>query len=399
MTDQQGPQSGERPEAAPPGYGPPAAAPGSPQGPGSAPPPGYGPQQLPPGYGPPRQPQTGYSTGQQPSPGYGTAQQPGYGTAQQPGYGTGQQPGYGTGQQPPGYGPPNQPPPGYGPPPAPPGHYGAPPGTPPGYGPPPPGYGPPQGPPGYGPAEGTGYPYGQPTYQLGTGQQPAATPRRSGGRGGRIALIVAGALLVLLVGGGFVVYQQIKGVVGTVTGGGGVPGSGCSFVSADDVNATLAGSYELVELGGLGDLAGPVLDSRVLAKAPTCWGVDETGGGKLVRIARYEGGDAATVFANERTAARGSSEDRGGGITVSTEGYLGKDVQAGDEAFCTTGDFTAAAGALVRTGDKLVYVSTTAAGQGADQPPQIDLTDGGTIGFATDARNCELAVALAAKVT
>jgi hypothetical protein len=286
---------------------------------------------------------------------------------------------------------------------------GPPPSGPPGpqYGPPGPRYGGQYGQPQYGPPQ-----YGQPQYgpPSGYGQPqpgygpPPGPPRK--GRGGRIALVVVGVLVLLLGVGGFLAYRAYRAVddaLGGVPGGvlsGGTPGAGCSFVSADDVDAVLGGGYQLVELGGLGGLAGPALDSRVLAQAPTCWGVDEAAG-KLVRIARYEGGDAAAVFDAEKATARGSSEDRGGGVTVETDGYLGDDVTAGDAAFCTTGDFSASAGALVRTGDRLVYVSTTAAGEGATSAPQIDLGDGADDGihFATDDANCRLAVALAAKVT
>jgi hypothetical protein len=75
---------------------------------------------------------------------------------------------------------------------------------------------------------------------------------------------------------------------------------------------------------------------------------------KLSRVARYDGGDAAARFAAEKQKARSGS-------------FLGKDVQAGDEAFCTTPDqSSSAAGALVRRGDTLIYVGTTAAGADAD---------------------------------
>ena len=226
---------------------------------------------------------------------------------------------------------------------------------------------------------------------------PLQQPKKKG-RGGRIALIVVAVVLVVVIGGGYLAYRAFTNFVSDVTGGASLAGAGagCSFLSADDVNATLGGTYELVELGGLGGFAGVALDSRVLPQAPTCWGVDEANG-KLVRIARYEGADAADVFARERATAEGTSEDEGNGVTVSTSSYLGEDVQTGDEAFCTTGDGTTAAGALVRIGEKLVYVSTTAAGQGAEAPPEINLS-GENPGFATDGDNCRLSADLASKV-
>jgi hypothetical protein len=156
----------------------------------------------------------------------------------------------------------------------------------------------------------------------------------------------------------------------------------------------------VIQLGGsIGGLAAPVLDSRVLADAPTCWAVESgNGAGRLARVARYSGGDATARFAKEKTAAQGTTEDRGNGLSVSTDAYFAGDVQAGDQAFCTSGDALGSAGALVRRGDTLIYVSTTAAGDGASAIPQIGVDESGKITFATDKANCDKAVALAAKV-
>ena len=120
--------------------------------------------------------------------------------------------------------------------------------------------------------------------------------------------------------------------------------------------------------------------------------------GRLARVARYSGGDAAARFAKEKTAAQGTTEDRGNGLSVSTDAYFAGDAVAGDQAFCTSGDALGSAGALVRRGDTLIYVSTTAAGDGASAIPQIGVDDSGRISFATDKANCDKAVALAAKV-
>lgn len=263
------------------------------------------------------------------------------------------------------------------------------PGGPRGYG--PPAYGPPGG---YGPP--AGYrPQGAYGGPPGYGPPPGPPPRRR--NGARIALIVVGVVVVLFVGAGVAVWWALSSAVTGLVGDSGV---GCDFVEAADVDAALGGSYDLVQLGGgIGDLAGVALDSRVLAGEPTCWGVDDAAGGTLVRIARYEGADAAQRFADERTLAQGVSQDQGGGITTSTDGYFARDVEAGDEAFCTTGDGTTSAGALVRRGNVLVYVSTTAGGPGAGTPPEIVETEGGGLGFASDGPNCDLAVALAARVS
>jgi hypothetical protein len=208
-------------------------------------------------------------------------------------------------------------------------------------------------------------------------------------------------VLVVLVGGGvFAVSMLVSTVSDKVGGLVGDTGTGCAAVATDDVNAALGGTYEVLQLGGaLGGIAAPALDSRVLADAPVnCWAVESgNDAGRLARIASYSGADATARFAKEKAAAKGVTEDRGNGLSVSTDAYLGADVQSGDEAFCTTGDMLGSAGALVRRGDTLVYVSTTAAGGGAASIPQFEPGADGRIGFATDQANCEKAVALAAK--
>jgi hypothetical protein len=260
------------------------------------------------------------------------------------------------------------------------------------YGPGP--YGPPPRPPAGRPQPGHG--------RHGAPPPPPPPPPAKRGSTGKIVAIVVGVVVVLVVLGGIAVGRMVGGVADSVAGAGGLAegaSTECAAVPTADVDAALGGTYDVIQLGGIGDFAGPVLDSRVLADAPTCWAVesgDTDTGGRLARIARYAGPDAAARFAAEKTTAMGSSEDRGNGITVSTEGYYAGDVPAGDEAFCTSGDFLGSAGALVRRGDTLVYVSTTAAGGGAASPPQIDL-EGGKIAFGTDKANCDLAVALAGK--
>lgn len=248
--------------------------------------------------------------------------------------------------------------------------------------------------------------YAQPPYA----QPPYAQPQYGGapppGKGstGKIIAIVVGVLVVLLVLGGLAVRNFVVGVsdrIGGVTEG---LGTGCDAVADADVNAALGGTYDVIQLGGIGAFAAPVLDSRVLADAPTCWAVESGGsGGRLARVARYSGSDAAQRFAAEKKQAMGTTEDRGGGLSVSTDAYFNKDVSAGDEAFCTTGDFSSSAGVLVRRGDLLVYVSTTAAGGGAASLPQIEFpADGASpndaIRYRTDDANCDLATALAAAV-
>ena len=251
-------------------------------------------------------------------------------------------------------------------------------------------YGPPQPGP-YGPPP----QYGRPPYG-----PPPQPPRKS--NTGKI-LMISAAVFVALVVAAVVAVTTLVGTVankvGNIAGG---TGAGCDAVGTDDVDAALGGKYDLIQLGGgIGAMAAPVLDTRVLADASTtCWAVESgnNDGGRLARIARYSGGDAAARFVKERAAANGATEDRGNGLSVSTDGYFGGDVQAGDQAFCTTGDPLGSAGALVRRGDTLIYVSTTAAGDGAASIPQIGVGSDGSISFATDKANCDKAVALAARV-
>jgi len=228
---------------------------------------------------------------------------------------------------------------------------------------------------------------------------PPPAPRRRGP--GRVLLVVGAVVVALAVLGGIALNRLVTGIGESV--GGLAASTDCDAVSTDAVDGALGGRYDVVQLGGPAGAAGPVLDSRVLADAPTCWAVESGDtGGRLARIARYSGPDANERFAAERTAAMGGSEDLGDGLSVSTAAYFNRDVAAGDEAFCTTGDFIASAGALVRTGDLLVYVSTTAAGGGAGAVPDIEFDPAGgasdAIRFGTDDANCELALALAAQV-
>ncbi|MGE3286417.1 MAG: hypothetical protein AB7J32_09985, partial [Pseudonocardia sp.] len=248
-----------------------------------------------------------------------------------------------------------------------------------------------------------GQQYGQPQQPWGAPQYgaPAPPPRRGGA--GKVVAVVLGLLGVLVLLGGLGIYWAVSRVSETVAGG---SGAGCSVVSAADVDSTLGGTYDLVQLGGtLGDFAGVALDNRVLPQAEvSCWAVESGDGGRLARVARHEGADAARVFTDERTKAMGTTTDQGGGLSVSTQAYFNKDVSAGDQAFCTSGDFAGSAGVLVRRGNVLVYVSTTAAGAGAGQVPDIQFPTDSTapsagISFGTDDANCDLAVALAARVS
>jgi hypothetical protein len=107
----------------------------------------------------------------------------------------------------------------------------------------------------------------------------------------------------------------------------------------------------------LSGLIAPVFDNRVLADSDSCW---VTNGNDEPTIILYhrEGGDAHARYQQEHDAAQPTSEDRGNGLSVETEGYFDKDVaDLGDEAFCTASSLSGAVGVLVRKGDHLLYLS------------------------------------------
>ncbi len=152
----------------------------------------------------------------------------------------------------------------------------------------------------------------------------------------------------------------------------------CSFLSDADARTVFGGDADAVELSGLYELSiGFIIDNRVLATSEDCW---ISGGDKayIARIARHQGGDAAAMFAAEKKASEPVTEDQGGGITVTTEGYYGGPVSGlGDEAFCTGISQAIMAGVLVRQGDRLVYVSVGPADE--SQPPRMETTEDGTV--------------------
>jgi hypothetical protein len=204
---------------------------------------------------------------------------------------------------------------------------------------------------------------------------PPSPPRKSST--GKIVAIVVVALVVLGVGGfalwkTFGAQSSSAGVAAGSNGSDGSAGtndapSSCSLVATEDVAAVFGGEGWTVLDSGSGVLR--AYDSRVLAGVSASCIATDSLNAKLARIARYQGSDAAARFAEEKQKASHGGEDGP---------YLGKDVQAGEEAFCTTGSKTITAGSssgvLVRRGDTLVYVSTTAAGESADDSANCDLS-------------------------
>ncbi|MBI2704461.1 MAG: hypothetical protein HYX32_04115 [Actinobacteria bacterium] len=225
----------------------------------------------------------------------------------------------------------------------------------------------------------------------------APPPAKKGGKGCLIALIV---VLVLLFGGAAAAYVGLRWVGNQVDNGNAFGKTECDAISTQELNSTLGGKYEVIQLGGITNIAGAATDTRIIPDATSCLATQQATngtGGQNVRIARYEGGDAATRFQTEKTKAKGTTEDRGGGLSVESSSYFNKDVQAGDEAFCTTSDLALSSGAFVRKGNVLIYVSM----MGSDSLPSFDSTPSGqtpTVKFTGDDKNCELAQKVIEKI-
>lgn len=224
-------------------------------------------------------------------------------------------------------------------------------------------------------------------------------PASKGGKGCMIALIV---VVVLLVGGAAAAYLGLRWVGNQVDNGNVFGKTECDAISTQALDSTLGGKYDVIQLGGITSIAGAATDIRVIPDAKSCLATSQgtsDSNGQNVRIARYEGSDAASRFQAEKTKAKGTVEDRGNGLSVESSSYFNKDVQAGDEAFCTTSDLALSSGALVRKGNVLVYVSM----MGGNSMPSFDTTPSAgqtpTVKFTGDDRNCELAQKVIEKIS
>jgi len=334
-TDMPGPGAGpDQPEPETPAPGapepawttpPPPSAPGEGTASGSW---GTAPQQP-----APAQPAWGQPAPQQPAP----PQQPAWGqpAPQQPAPQPGQWGATPAPQQP---APPQQP--AWGQPAPQPGQWGAPAAGAPGYNAAPP--------PGQPPQQGFGAP-GQPQ----PGWQGGAPPTKSGGNGCLKACLIVGVIVVVLA---VIAFIALFVVGSSFVGGLGVDSNGnlkdCQIVSSAELQTVLGPDTQAAPLSGLANSTiGATLDKRILPNADNCWVGSGTSSdstqtnGAFGRIAKYSGGDASSVFAQEKSKA-------GSG------GYLATDVPgAGDEAFCTGWSDYPATGALVRKGNDLVYVS------------------------------------------
>jgi hypothetical protein len=242
---------------------------------------------------------------------------------------------------------------------------------------------PPAGPTPQPPAPAPSLPPAPPPGPMWAGGSAPPPPVKPGGIPGclKVAIILVVILVIGLVAIVALAGTLISNLAGNL-GGDGNGGAGidaeCAFLSDADARTLFGGNADAIELSGLTDAAiGFVIDKRVLSTAPDCWVTD---GDKayIARVALYQGNDAASVFEKERQAAQPTSEDQGGGISVTTQGYNAGEVSGlGDEAFCTGVLPTGMAGVLVRQGDRVVYASVGPANE--NEPPQMGLSDGGVV--------------------
>ncbi len=216
--------------------------------------------------------------------------------------------------------------------------------------------------------------------------QPVAPSGSSGCLKIILVLVVIGVILVTLVVVALGIFaNRITDSLGVNSDG--TIGKPCTIIDNASLSTALGSNAEAIQLEGIYDATiGIVLDKRVLPNAEDCWiTADQTTA--VGRIARYVGGDAGAVFQAEREKAAPTSQDQGGGVSVTSTGYFGGDVSGlGDEAFCTGVSDAIQAGVLVRQGDTLVYVSLSGP---ADSPPAFDTTADGVViapSLCTDAQ-------------
>jgi hypothetical protein len=210
----------------------------------------------------------------------------------------------------------------------------------------------PSGPQGWVPPEDVPAAWGaaSPSAQVGWGRPP------SGSNGClRACLIVGGILLVLGVVAviAIVIFagrliEQVQENPDAVFGG------ECQLVSSAEVSDALGQDVEVLALEGFADgTMGAILDKRLLPDATDCWILANGTAGRIAVVDT----DAETVFRNSRAEAEA--------------GFLERDVELGDEAFCTTIDQQGSGGVLVRFDQRVVYVSMVA--QGLDDESVCDM--------------------------
>ncbi len=123
----------------------------------------------------------------------------------------------------------------------------------------------------------------------------------------------------------------------------------CALISPADVQEILGREATALPLGGFVDVTvGQVLDKRLLPDASACWLLSDSGSSITGRLAR-EDGSGGELF----QAARQDAQDGA---------FFAAELAFGDESFCTSATEFGGAGALVRQGDRVAYVSLLNAG-------------------------------------
>jgi hypothetical protein len=223
---------------------------------------------------------------------------------------------------------------------------------------------------------------------------PAAQPAKKGGRGCIYALIAVAAVIAL---GGIGIVLAVAFLGGKAANKieDAATQKQCSFVSDAEASSVLGDNVQAVQMSGFYAFLRVTVDTRVLSDAPDCV-VITSSDAAVARVARYQGSDAGSTFDHEKDLADGTSQDRGNGLSIESESYISdQPVDVGDEGFCTTSSILASAGALVRQGDTLVYVSIQPDFTSGETTPGLDLENGG---LSTDSDNCTKAQQLAQKV-
>ena len=225
---------------------------------------------------------------------------------------------------------------------------------------------------------------------------PYSAPAQKGGRGCLTALAVMGVLAILVIAGVAAgtrwLFHKAEDVIGSA--------GPCPYLTNEQASDAVGVDSE-AELftGGLGRVLN-VVDLRVLPDKESCiirQKIDSVGDASvpgLGRTVKYVGTDAATLYDEELAKAKGTTEDRGNGLTVETQSYFNREVPGlGDRAFCVKSTGTVA-GVVAIEGDTLVYVGITRAGTA----PGADLTDPGNPKLTSDDAACDASSALARTV-
>jgi hypothetical protein len=212
----------------------------------------------------------------------------------------------------------------------------------------------------------------------------APEPARSGNGCLKACLIVGGILVALFIVLG--IAMAAFGIKFAQDMGFNTDGTrkSCDLITDDQLAQVMGGAPTAMPLGGLVDATmGQVLDKRVLADAPDCWLVEGSGSGVTGRLAMEDSTNAAGSFAREKEGAQS-----GGYLAYETTGSDGP----GDESFCTGVSEALSVGVLVRSGNRLAYVSLM---DGRAAATDLETT---ADGVSTSPAMCDLAAQIAAEM-